>query len=361
VAIDDPRSRIVRGLLLRALPVCLGLLAVLPLPTLEASQAAASAATIQERLNRVGSELFSGARPAAAAVPELKAILALDPRLAEAHLLLAVAYRMQGSPELTGETKAELVQAIDLKPDLVPARVYLAQLYLDLGRPAAARDALNAGLLQQPAEPQLTAVLAETERQLGHPEKSIELARTVLQADASFAQARYYLGLALLDVHQRDAAITELERVVAAGTKVADPNLALGIAYIDAGRIDEAVATLAAGTAIDPGRADLRIALARAYRTRGSLTKADEQLNLAKPKAVAGTPSRFIQQQVEPDFYRELGLLRMRQRRLDAAAQAFQKVLDIQPEDAEAARALAEVRKLRQNAVRKAQTPGGLQ
>ena len=49
-------------------------------------------------------------------------------------------------------------------------------------------------------------LLAETERQLGHPERATELARQVLQRDESFAQARYYLALALLDLRKREEA-----------------------------------------------------------------------------------------------------------------------------------------------------------
>ena len=94
------------------------------------------------------------------------------------------------------------------------------------------------------------------------------------------------------------------------------------------------------GRTIDPSRADMRIVLARALRTKGLLDKADAQLMMAKPKpAASGTP-QFSQQQSEPDFYMELGLLRRRQGRLQAAADAFQKVLDLES-DREGSRAAA--------------------
>ena len=304
-------------------------------------------------MNRVGSGLFSGTTPPDQAIHDLKSVLAADPQLAEGHFLLGVAYRMQGSPELTAEARAELVQALALKPELVPARIYLAQLYLDIGRAGPAKETLTEGLAQRTGDPQLLAVLAETERQLGHPDRAIELARQVLQRDESFAQARYYLALALLDLRKRDEAITELERVVRSGPKLADPNLALGTAYLDAGRTDDAIAILGQGTTIDPTRAEMRIVLARALRTKGLLDKADAQLMMAKPKpAASGTP-QFSQQQSEPDFYMELGLLRRRQGRLQAAADAFQKVLDLQPDRDEAARQLTEVRHLIQGRGRK--------
>src|SRR6185503_9782963 len=120
------------------------------------------------------------------------------------------------------EAVAELRQALALNPALAPARLYLAHVYLDLGRSARAREELEAALAQVPGNPQFLALLGETERQLRNPDRSVALLRQALQADESFAQARYYLGLALFDLGRRDEAITELERVVKSGPQVAD-------------------------------------------------------------------------------------------------------------------------------------------
>ncbi len=324
---------------------------------LHASQAADGSAAVRERLNKVAATLFSGSGNADDAIKEIKAILAIDPAVAEGHLLLGMAYRMQGSGDLTGEAKAEFVQALTLKPDLVPARMYLAQLYLDLGRAGSAAETLNAGLAAEPGRPELLALLGETERQRGNPRRAVELLKQALQANESFAQGRYYLGLALADLGQRVEAVTELERVVQSGPKVADAYLALGTAYVDGARLDDAVRVLQQGVAIDPSRADVRIALARAYRSKGLLIKADEQLTLARPAATAAPASIFSQQPIEPGFYLELGLLRVRQRRLAAAAEAFQKVLDLDQNHAQAKQRLAEVRKLQQSRPRP--KPGG--
>src|SRR5687768_6910553 len=73
---------------------------------------------VRERLNRVGSDLFSPTPHPAEAIKELKAILAVAPDSAEAHMLLGIAYRAQGTPELMGEAVAELRQAIALSPEL---------------------------------------------------------------------------------------------------------------------------------------------------------------------------------------------------------------------------------------------------
>ncbi|MEP6917540.1 MAG: tetratricopeptide repeat protein [Acidobacteriota bacterium] len=304
----------------------------------------AGTTAVAERLNRVRGDLFSGTPHFAQDVEELKAILAREPGAAEPHLLLGMAYRGLGSPDLVGETIAEFRQALTINPGLVPPRFYLAQMYLELARAARAREELEAGLVQVPGNPQFLALLGEAERQLKNPSRAVELTRQALQADPAFTQARYYLGLALFDRGLRDEAIKELEQVVRSGAQVADPYLNLGSMYLEAGRADDALEILTQGTRIDPARADLRVQLARAHRVKGSLVKADEQLTIAFARAgaiPAGATSS--QQQLEFDIYLEQGLLRLAQGRLDAAEKALQRVLTLDPAHGPSVRYLAEV------------------
>jgi tetratricopeptide (TPR) repeat protein len=300
--------------------------------------------TTQDRLDRVRADLFARAEHLDEDVRELKQILAIDPRSAEGHMLLGIAYRTVGSQELIGESVAEFRQALDIDPSLVPVRLYLAHVYLDLGRGARAREELERGLEQAPGNSEFLALLGETERQLKNPQRAVELTRRALQADQSNAQARYYLGLALYDLGQRDDAIKELERVVQSGPRVADPYLALGTAYLDTGRVPDAVRTLGQGNRMDPSRPELHIQLARAYRSSGSLEKAEAQLALAAPKGAASAPmSDYLRQQVDLDFYLERGLLDLKRGRLTPAGDAFKKVLAMDPNNDQATRGLAEV------------------
>ena len=327
-------------------------------------QAAAPLATIQERLDRVKAELYSRTDRLNENVKELKQILALDPRSADGHLLLGIAYSTWGSKELKGEAVGEFRQALDLNPRLVQVRFFLAHLYLDLGRAVRAREELEAALAQTPGNPEFLALLGESERQLKNPSRAVEVTRQALQADSTFAPARFYLGLALLDAGQRDEAIKELEQVVRAGAPVTDAYRALGSAYIEAGRTAEAIETLSQGLRVDSASSEMRIALARAYRSQGRLEKADAQLTLGKPafaKASAGKPNAasassadYPYQQVEIDFHLERGMIKLQRGQLAAAAEAFQKVLALEPDHEAAIRELAEVnRRLR------AKKPGG--
>src|SRR6188472_3661694 len=114
-----------------------GVLALAAMPSgrlMAASQTIGTPPPVAERMDRVRAQIFASADQAKAAIPELKRILAIDANLAEAHLLLGVAYRGSGTGIMVGEAKAELQQALDLEPGLIAARLMLAQVYLDLGR-----------------------------------------------------------------------------------------------------------------------------------------------------------------------------------------------------------------------------------
>ena len=60
---------------------------------------------------------------------------------------------------MMAEAKAEFRQALALNPHLVPARLHLAQAYLDFGQPRRAREELEIGLTQVPRQPQFLALL----------------------------------------------------------------------------------------------------------------------------------------------------------------------------------------------------------
>jgi len=314
-------------------------LAVLLCLILEANRAAlgvpaqADRSDLQARLKRVGADLFTRTDGADAAIRELKAILAIDPSLAEAHMLLGIAYRANGSPDLMGEAVAELRQALSLDETLAPARLYLAYVYLDLGRVDRARDELQAALDKVPGQPQFLALLGDTERRLKNPKRAIELLRQALATDPSFLQARYYLGLALFDAGQPRDAIAELEAVVKSGARVADAYLSLGTAYLDAGRVDEGLEILSQGTHLDATRPDLRIELARAYRLKRRFPDAAAQLAIAAPRVRTTVASSFAHQPaIEFAFYVESGLLAAGRGHFSTAATALKQALELEPD-----------------------------
>jgi tetratricopeptide (TPR) repeat protein len=312
-------------------------------PVLAASQTGAAKAEVAA-LSRIRAGILSGKTRPDEAIQELKAILAVDPGVAEAHVLLGIAYRTLGSAEFMGEAVAELRQALELEPAHVPARLYLAHIYIDLGRYERAREEIEAALVRVPAHPQFLTLLGDVERRLGNPKRAVEVLEEALLANASIMQARYYLALALLDLKRPDEAIAHLDLVVRSGEKRADVYLSLGTAHLDSGRVDKGKAVLIEATHLDPARPDIRIQLARAYRLEGLLDDADSQLALGVPQTVSSAASPFLQQRdLEFDLYLEQGLLRREQGRLDAARDAFRKVLEMEPDHGPTNRDLAGV------------------
>jgi tetratricopeptide (TPR) repeat protein len=298
----------------------------------------------QDTLNRVRADLFSAAPHLQDDVRDLKEILAANPRSVEGHVLLGIAYRGLGTQEMLAEAVAEFRQAIDLDSGFAPARFFLAHVYLDLGRPARAKEELEAALEKVPGNPQFMASLGEAERQLKNPRKAIEILRQALQADPSLVEAHYYLGLALFNAGQLPDALKELEQVAQSGAGRPEAYLALGTVYIESTRLDDAVTALTQGTKLDPSRADLRIQLARAYRLKGQLDKAEVELNRARPKANAAlAPSYTEHEQLEFDLYSEIGLIKAKRGQYGAAAEAFKKVLAMDPDHGPTNNRLAEV------------------
>ena len=325
--------------------VAAGLLAVVLGGMPRQATAQAPPAATRERINRIGADLFSPSPHATEAIAELKNILAAEPGSAEAHLLLGLAYRIEGKPDLLGEAVAELRQALALNPDIGLARLSLARIYLDMARPARARDELTTVLERTPNQPQVLALLGEAERQLGNTARAIELTRQALAADPSAAQARYYLGLALTDAGQHAAAIKELQQVVQSGVNAAEANLGLGSAYLAAGRAKEAVGALREAVRLDPSRAEAHVWLARAYRLNGQLAEAARELAAAAP-STESLATLYTNVQVE--YHLEEGFVRLAQGRIEAAAAAFEKVLALDGANAVARDKLAEVAKRRQ-------------
>lgn len=314
--------------------------AAAPMPA--SLQAQTTPLTVQQRLDLVRTEVFTRPDRANESVRELHQLLSVNPSLAEAHLLLGLVHVGRGTPEMQAEAVAEFRQALAIDSRLTPARFYLARVYMELGLIERAREELLVILDQTPRQPQFMAVLAETERRLGRPARAIEVAGDALTVDPAFSEARYYLGLALLDLGRRDEAIAQLERVIRDRPDSADAHLSLGAAYLDAGRIDPAIAALTRGIQLAPPKPDAFIYLARAYRLKGVLTRAQELLDRALPPGTVMQASAYYQQ-IETDLAVEQGLLHLDQKQFAAARRSLEDATTLNPAHGPAHQHLATV------------------
>jgi tetratricopeptide (TPR) repeat protein len=263
-----------------------------------------------------------------AALAEFKKAVALDPNSAAAHQLLGQAYLQQHTYEAIGEAKSELVQALALDPSLIWARFYLARIYLDLGQPRKAKEQLEAGLRGRPNIPHLISLLGEANRQLGDPGLASEQNRRALEIDPSFFAARYYLGLALLELKQEDEAIQELEAAVKSKQPIPDLYLTLGSIYAQKGDLERAAGLYRMAAAAAPDRPEGHIKLGQVYRRKRLFARALEELRLALPEG-RQFPSTPYYQQLQAETFLERGMVFQEQGVWARALENYLKAIDL--------------------------------
>jgi tetratricopeptide (TPR) repeat protein len=275
-------------------------------------------------------------------IRECKGVLATDPRSAPAHMLLGLAYLAQGSIAMVGEAKAELQQALDIDPELLWARFYLARLYLDQGLSEKAQEQLERGLKQRPGLPPFLSLLGEVRRKLGDPGASLELNRKALDAEATMTPAHYFLALAYLDLKQEQAAMAELEKAIHSPDVTPEMYNALASLYIRKQQFAEAEDFCRKAIALDRSRPDAYLNLARVYNARHESDKALEALRAALPEGKEFTVSEYYQG-LQADIAMERGVAYTAKKMYARAIDEYARALDFDPRRAVIHRRLAEL------------------
>jgi tetratricopeptide (TPR) repeat protein len=275
-------------------------------------------------------------------IRECKGVLAADPRSAPAHMLLGLAYLAKGSTALIADAKAELQQALDLDPELLWARFYLARLYFDQGLSDKAREQLELGLKQSPGLPHFLSLLGEVRRGLGDPVASLELNRKALEADATMTPAHYFLGLAYLDLKQEPAAMSEFEKAVHSPYVRPEMYNALASLYIKNQRFAAAEDLCLKSIALDPSRPDAYLNLARVHNARHASDKALGALRAALPEGKEFPASQYYQD-LQADLAVERGVAYTAKKMYNQAIDEYVRALDFDPRRAIIHRRLAEL------------------
>jgi len=299
------------------------------------SQAAAAGEREAAQLRAAAEHLQQGQTEQA--IRECKGVLAADPRSAPAHMLLGQAYLAQHSVGMVAEAKAELQQALNLDPDLLWARFYLAKIYLDLGRYDKAKEELERGLKQRPDVPHFLSLLGEANRKLGQPEESIELNRKALAVDPGMTPAHYYIALAYLDLKQDDEAIHELESCLQSKYVAPEMYLTLSSLYAKKQRPAEAEELCRKAIALDAARPEAYLSLAQLYNARAASDQALAALRLALPEGKS-LPATAYSQQLQADVFYEQGRAYQAKGMKAQAIEAYSRSLQLDPNRAEARR-----------------------
>lgn len=275
-------------------------------------------------------------------IRECRSVLAADPRSAPAHMLLGMAYVAKKSGAMIADAKAELQQALDLDPQLLWARFYLARLYLDQGLTEKAQQQLELGLKQQPGFPAFLSMLGEARRKLGDAGASVELNRRALVADATMSPAHYFLALAYVDMKQDDAALAEFEKAIHSPAVTPEMYNSLASLYIRRQQFAPAEDLCRKAIAIDPSRPDPYLNLARIYNARHASDKALEALRAALPEGREFTVSGYYQE-LQADIAVEQGAAYTDKKMYSQAIDAYARALNFDSRRAAVHRRLAEL------------------
>lgn len=276
------------------------------------------------------------------AIRECKSVLAADPRSAPAHLLLGLVYLAQGSIAMMGEAKAELQQALDLDPELLWARFYLARLYLDQGLTEKAQEQLERGLKQSPGLPHFLSMMGEVRRKLGDPRASLELNGKALAADPTMTPAHYFLALAYVDLKQEEAAMAEFEKAIQSNAVTPEMYNALASLYLKKQKFAEAEDFCRKAIALDRSRPDAYLNLARVYNAQHLSDKALEAVRAALPEGKEFPPSEYYQG-LQADLAVESGAAYTARKMYARAIREYTRALDFDPLRAVIHRRLSEL------------------
>ena len=118
-----------------------------------------------------------------------------DKNNAEAHLIRGLIYKEQG---LRGPSIQELQKSLELRPDLVEARVQLSSYFLEAGNAADAQQLLEPALRFDADNVIAHLNLGDAYRLLGRPADAKRELEWVKAHDPSVAQVHYNLGLLYL-------------------------------------------------------------------------------------------------------------------------------------------------------------------
>lgn len=118
-----------------------------------------------------------------------------DKNNADARLLRALIYKEQGKRKAAME---ELATVIDLRPDLVEARLHLGAYMLEAGNAAEARPLLEKALEYDPGNVLVHLNLGDAYRLLGKPADALNHLNWVARKNETLPQAHYNLGLVYL-------------------------------------------------------------------------------------------------------------------------------------------------------------------
>ncbi len=256
----------------------------------------------------------------AAAVQALASYLAQRPDDPAAHFQLGYAY---SGLERWDEAKSEYVRAIALNPKLAEAHLNLGLLLLERNPSAAIEPFQHAAeLLPSQARPRFLLGLA-CERS-GSVVAAIEQYQSAEKLDAKNFDVRFALGRSLLRAGRASEAETQFREALELRSDYAPAHLGLANSLQAQKKLEPAADELAAYLLFKPDDREARLERASILADLGRHDQAMEELE----RSDAGAWASLESWKLRAEIY-------LRQKRWDQAAETLQKALQSAPQDAE--------------------------
>jgi tetratricopeptide (TPR) repeat protein len=235
-----------------------------------------------------------------------------------------------------------LLQALEHRPDYLPAQVMLAQAALEAGAVDESFALYEDLAAAYPDVAEVHYGLGRIHAERGQAEAAVEHLRRACELFPSFGAAHFALAKVYRDQGEEEKAREELglyqkdktgwptlddpllADIVALRNSATD-HLRRGIHLAEQGQLREAAAAHEAAVEADPSLVQAHVNLIRIYGELGEAAKAEEHYRAA----VELEPNRA-------EIHYNYGVFLMSQERTDEAAEAFRRVLELEPGHADA-------------------------
>ena len=315
-------------------------------------------------------------------------ILDAYPKLAAAHNVKANRHYLTGDLNLA---KAAWTQALELDPRSADAMLGLAIMAFEAGEYERTTELCEQCMFANPGNPRVPLLLAESYLQTGQAEKAILVLSQHIASEPTSVQALEFLGTAYLNARDYENAIAQFKRVLLFSPNSRDSFYGLAQASAKLGRPEEAKTYMArfseiAASASSSSQKDAQTFKDRAfashvaaqvyvdsgmiYRQFGERNREEECLLRAqklqpdviiwleelqqcffatgKLREAADVAERLVQIDAKNvDYWLKLGQLYSDLKMPDPTIKAFQKAVELAPDDDRCKRAEVVLRKLK--------------
>lgn len=253
-----------------------------------------------------------------AAIDAYRAYLKQEPKNVMARSNLGAALSKSGQYE---QAITEYRQALELEPHNLPIRVNLALAYYKTSQLPAAAEELARAIQQQPSNRQAVLLLADCELRLGENKKVIDLLSPLEKDSPNDKALIYLLGTALIRDNQPARGQMLVDRILREGES-AEAHLLLGTTKMNAMEFAEALVDLKKAVELNPKLPDVYSYYGLALLTTGDMAAAAHAFR----KELESNPNDFVSNL-------QLGVIFKQDQRYDEARVSFERALRVRPGD----------------------------